>query len=343
MARLMPRVRLPHPFKNEEIAAVMMKLVQSVRRILPLAPLSAAVLLLLSACASAPSYRGETHELRSYPYATARQRPELWVTYYPAFLSQPTPEESEPAGERGRAKPRLLSETRALRDHNGSWTDDAMRHDLDAMQSAGFVGAFLTVRPQDLTDAARLERIRHFMRLAAGCRPVFRVGLCLYADAPLEMGSGNIAQFLLQNGLARPAPSPRLAVIFDAASITLNRQDFHEERLLDILVLQPDGSFLPPRPIAFIRAGDSGAIHGIDWRSQAKWRIPRGDGSFLADKLRQAFISRRPTVILHSWNRFADGSFLVPNTFDGTLLLDTLAAELDRLEVLRLKATPLAK
>lgn len=338
----MPRIRLPHPFKNEEIAAVMMKLLQSVRRILPLALLSAVMLSLLSACASAPSYRGEPHELRSYPYATARQRPELWVTYYPAFLSQPTAM-SEPTGERGRAKPRLLSEVRALRDHNGSWTDDAMRHDLDAMQSAGFVGAFLTVRPQDLTDDARLERIRHFMRLAAGCRPVFRVGLCLYADAPLEMGSGNIAQFLQQNGLAKPAPSPRLAVIFDGASITLNRQDFREERLFDILVLQPDGAFRPQRPIAFIRVGDSGAVPGIDWRSQAKWPIPRGDGSFLADRLRQSFLSRRPTIILHSWNRLADGSFLVPNTFDGTRLLDTLAAEMDRLETLRLKATPLAK
>lgn len=322
------------------IMMMIMKLVRSVRRDLPLALLSAAMLSLLSGCASAPSYRGAAHELRSYPYATARQRPELWVTYYPAFLSQPTAAPVELNGERGRAKPRLLSETRALRDHNGSWTDDAMRHDLDAMQSAGFVGAFLTVRPQDLTDVARLERIRHFMRLASGRRPSFRVGLGLYADTPLEMGSGNIAQFLLQNGLAKPAPSPRLAVIFDGASITLNRQDFREERLLDVLVLQPDGGFRPPRPIAFIRAGDAGPSVGIDWRSQATWPVPRGDGSFLADRLRQAFISRRPTIIIHSWNRIADGSFLVPNTFDGTLLLDTLAAEMDRLETLRLNATP---
>ena len=88
------------------IMMMIMKLVRSVRRDLPLALLCAVMLSLLSGCASAPSYRGAAHELRSYPYATARQRPELWVTYYPAFLSQPTAAPVEPNGERRKLKPK---------------------------------------------------------------------------------------------------------------------------------------------------------------------------------------------------------------------------------------------
>lgn len=302
--------------------------------------LGVVVTLGLSSCSSAPAYQGLMRELKRYPYPAAQQ-PQFWVTYYPAYLSTPATTTPElPVEEHGRAQPRLLAEVRALRDHHGAWTDDAMSHDLNAIQSAGFHGLLLMVCPQDLTTPTLFARMQHFKRLAASRGLQLKVGLGLFSETPLVMGSGNLAKFLVENGFVASAPSSRLPVVYDERSITMNRQNFDEERHFDFRALRRDGTFRPAGGLVYLCAGDSGSNPGITWRSQTSWRLPRGDGSFLKAGLRQAFAERRSIIVIHSWNRFADGSFIVPNTFDGNLLLDVIASEMDALETLRLNAAP---
>lgn len=121
-----------------------------------------------------------------------------------------------------------------------------------------------------------------------------------------------------------------MLVIIDTSSINLNRQDFPEEKHFDFRTLQAIGDGVCRIPVA-----DAGNVAKIDWTSQRSWPIPRGDGSFFAVAIRRAFLAKSPILLLHSWNCFKDGSFLVPNNFDENLMQNVLYEEYENLDALK--------
>ncbi len=303
-----------------------------------------ATMVLLSGCTlMKPTYRGENIVLNTYPYSGSNVRPQVVATYCPAFI-QATSSREITVG----ARVTKLEEVRPLRDHAGNWTDEAMRYDLDAMQACGLQGVLLMIRPSDLIDTHHLERIRQFYSLCATRRPVFSVGLLLFSETPLDMGTGNVAQFLSQNGFASlpaalrgrdsTALSNSMLVVFDTRNIHLNWQHFAEERQFEMRPWNGNAGVLPGGAVTMLYGGDSGAETQVSNSAQQRWPIPRGDGSFLANALRRSFVSRSPLICIHSWNWFRDGSFMTPNTLDGTLLATILREEMDHLEELRLKS-----
>ena len=302
-----------------------------------MALLGMATLMLLSSCIfMKPSYSGERVSLTQYPY-NGDETPRVIVTFCPAFALPPPPQISPGT------KVELLADARPYRDDGGVWSDEAMKYDLDTMQAAGIQGVLLMIRPSDLIDAAHIERIRQFFALAAARRPVFSIGLYIFSDSPIDMGSGNVAQFLSQNGFAAlpsglsVVKSKSMLVVFDVRKIRLHRQNYQEERQFDIHTWDGKEKFIADSSIAMLRAADNGQVVLATNIAQHYWPIPRGDGSFLANSLRRAFFLKSPVICIHSWNWFNDGSFICPNTLDFSLLNTVLREEMDALEELRLK------
>ena len=286
-----------------------------------------------------PSFPGESISIDAYPYKDANTRPCILVTYCPAF-GQPPSAQDEIIG----ARIVKLADVRPARDHAGVWSDEAMRYDLESMESFGINGCLLMLRPSELIDFHHVERIRHFFAMCATRRPVFKVGLILYSETPIDMGTGNVAQYLSQNGLeALPAAlsvmphSKSMLVLFDTRNIHLNRQHFVEEKQFDMKEWNGKSDLLSGNSFAMLLGGDCGTETEVTNRAQHRWPVPRGDGSFLANSLRNAFLKQWPFVCIHSWNWFADGSFISANSLDGTLLANVLREELDKLDDLRNK------
>jgi len=301
--------------------------------------IASAMMLLCSCTLMKPSYRGEDIVLNSYPYQNAETRPMVVATYRPAFGLQSSPQTAQLG-----TRVVKLADVRPVRDHGGVWSDEAMRYDLNAMQACGLNGCLLMLRPSELIDTHYLERIRQFFSMCAMCRPVFQVGLFLYSDTPIDMGTGNVAQFLSQNGFAAlPAalsttPDARkMLVVFDTSCIHLNWQHFAEERQFIMKPWNRNMVVLPDNTAMMLCGGNCGLETEVTNSAQHRWPIPRGDGSFLANALRRAFMSHAPLICIHSWNWFRDGSFISANTLDGTLLANILREELDKLEELRLQ------
>ncbi len=297
------------------------------------------MMLLCSCTLLKPHYTGESVKMTAYPYQDAETRPCVLATYCPAFGQ---PQSQQPA-QIGRSVTKL-SDVRPIRDHAGVWSDEAMRYDIDAMQAFGLSGCLLMLRPSELIDPHHLERIKQFFSICAARRPVFAVGLFLYSDTPLDMGTGNVAQFLSQNGFARlpaalvPAAGEKtMLVVFDTRNIHLNWQNFEEEKQFAMKPWSGDMVVLPGNTATMLCAGNCGSETEVTNSAQHRWLVPRGDGSFLANALRRAFMAQNRLICIHSWNWFADGSFISANTLDGTLLANVLREELDKLEELRLQ------
>lgn len=307
----------------------------------------------LSSCVTIPTIQEERVELTKYPYSNASERPELWVTYYPAFSARVyQPRTNVTFTGKVTSVPELLADVRAVKDHDGAWTDEAMQQDINDMQSVGFAGCLLLLTPEELLDRDRLLRIHRFITLCASRSPRFKIGLGIYAQNRLELGSGNFAQFLQQNGFTGlahsltlpPYPPSLLPVIFDARTIRLNQQNYEIEKQFDIRQMRTisdgiGGTVNPSASFRLVRAARCNiGTEGISWKAQHQWIIPRGDGSFFSQSLRKAFLNRTAIICIHSWNGIMDGSFIEPNNYDQQALLDVLYAEMDCLENLRLEA-----
>ena len=272
-------------------------------------------------------------DINEIPKASAGYTPKCWILYYPSFQNS----DAMPVGTPVYGKsPEQLSEVRAVHDHVGSWTDADMNYDIAEIQSTGFDGIMLAVSPEDLVNETRCGRILQFFKLVADARPKLDIGLYIYSKTPLVMGSGNIAQFLIEKGFISPKavpPLPRLLVLFASEGITINHQNFAEEKQFEMhFEGSPDGIWTFPSSVnrfeprisnnrCSVAIANCGHKSGISWSAQHGWKLPRGDGSFFRNNIRLAFKQSPRDILFFSWNNFSDGSFMVANTFDNDLFI----------------------
>ncbi|NLG15128.1 MAG: hypothetical protein GX561_13110 [Lentisphaerae bacterium] len=265
--------------------------------------------LLLSSCRSIPE--DIPIELSHSPYAGS-SLPLLLVEYFP-YPELPS----------GKLRP--------MPSYSG-WTDSRMRRDLSRIRSYGIDGVLLSVTPEDFAESIRSERIRRFFDLASELSPPLRVGLLVGGSKDYEIASGNIAQYLDQQGLAKHKSALLLdgkAVLAFREDIKLIRQVQHPtESFATFRRLGEDWHSVPAgatpgrlsqmEKFTWVKAGDNSKLPGsVDNKHQADWILPRGKGKNFANRLRLAFQNKAGIVCIHSWNDFGDGSFIEPNTMDG--------------------------
>ncbi len=81
----------------------------------------------------------------------------------------------------------------------------------------------------------------------------------------------------------------------------------------------------------FIRAG---LVVGDTADGTYTWALPRNKGNTLKYFLWQAAQVRAPIICISSWNDFASGDFIEPNSLDGNQLMNRLQEELGRIRQL---------
>ena len=265
-------------------------------------------------------------ELRENPYK-GKSSPLILAVYhpYPSFMTT------------------VEAPVRPLPGYDG-WSNNRMERDLSRMQDAGVNGVLLFIKPEDLADGIRFERIRHFHELASARQPVFRVVLVL--DGNNELNTDNASQFIKRKGLAdfpcvlRLHGSPVLAF---SKNIRLVRSGGAESANFCIRHIGNDWP-APPKGADF---GRPAPLDGLVWvktadsrvaadnsdnpasSRQGAWSLPRGKGRNFANRLRLALQEKADIICIQSWNDFSDGSFLEPNTLDRSTMLTVLRKELD--------------
>ena len=272
-------------------------------------------LCLMCGCAGLPADRQTGAE--AVPW-----QPTLVVEYYPYPVWEP--EEA-------------VQDIRPVPAYKG-WTDERMRRDLERLVDVGTDVIMAVVRPQALGRAEVSQRFRRFYELAAEASPDLRITIALYIDGDLSIPFDNLAGFLRQQGLLRHGAAWRptvdgLPVLVCPEGLRLDREGG------DDLKIWRFGRELPVRPqtlehpgvvsewngFAWVRAGDSGGCdHGASQNWQRAWVAPRQGGLVLASQMTEARRMGCSSVILASWNRFTDGSFVEPNSFDGEKVMETV-------------------
>ena len=241
------------------------------------------------------------------------RRPRLWMAYYPY----------EKRGDRPNG-------VRPLPDYTG-WTEQRMRNDLARMHGCGVYGVAVALTPAQLAASDVMGRLERMAELTDAAGLKFTVLLTQpVGAAPLTLDGGNLASYLDGTALARSEALVRYAVaddpsrecvpvfLFDSAVIRIEPAPG-----LHLLPLStPDA---PEGGIPLVRVGDSGgAQEATDGAQRAMWPMPRRRGRELLRQLHTAVANGAHAVLLHSWNRYGDGSFAEPNTLDGPTVTDLL-------------------
>lgn len=299
-----------------------------IQKYLTLSFLSTLIILLAVSCTSSVP-KESMLKLKSNPYP-GNQKPQILAVYHPYPDFNTTVESS----------------IRPLPGYN-NWSDNRMERDLQRMRSVGLNGVLLAIKPEDLADNIRFERIRHFYELAAVQQPVFHVALLLGGNN--ELTTDNVSQFVFRKGLADISSAFKLngkvVVVFEQ-KVRLVQKDKTENETFCYRQIGKNWPAVPagnlicrpalPDHFAWVRIGDNHVVsdnNGVPaFNVQDAWALPRGKGLNFANRLRNAFHDQAAIICIQSWNDFSDGSFMEPNTLDRNIMMTVLQKELEILE-----------
>ena len=254
----------------------------------------------------------------SFPGASALPRCEVWVRYLP--------ETERDAQFRLGVRPVPMD--------NG-WTELRMKRDIERIKASSIDVVMVEATPMQLSDEWFLSRFGRFQEIAevAGVGVVVSLVQAEGENVPLERG--NLIQYaervealgkrgyLSVNG--RPAllvdASFNVADPEDAASEQVSLLRFGKELperrdtpLTDMLPL--------PSKYRWIYAGI--VVSHSKSSSYDTWTIPRRQGASLKRQLKAINDGSCEIVLLDSWNDYARGSFIEPNSMDGMSMMKCL-------------------
>ncbi len=226
------------------------------------------------------------------------------------------------------------------------WTEERMERDWVRFRRLGIDVVLVTVDLSDVTEKFKLESYTRFFRVAesGGGRDHPKIALCLRDSTGEHGGAASLRMFTnwhITNGLGR---SP--------AHFRLNGRPL-------VLLGEGTGRLRGNHPaLAFVRAVGAGApwtltgsasggvfqlsadghqafvsggcVGGGAVRDERAWATPRLKGKTLRRALWAAFSAEARYIVVSSWNDFAAGDFVEPNTLDGESALDVLVKEMAR-------------
>jgi hypothetical protein len=219
-------------------------------------------------------------------------------------------------------------------DYSG-WPDERMVRDFSRMAACGADVALVAIDPRVVREAGRAQRYERLLQLRRRHAAWPRVGFWLQAcdcsaDAVREdelvawLGSlaGRYGEILFDvDGRAvvvvapgfGPAPGQHPALTWLPAGP--HGAWFWPAAARDALELSPDGAG------AVVSAG----MAVIEQDGRVTWSVPRRRGKTLDRALAAALAAAPKFLCVASWNDYADGSFVEPNSLDGKRAMDAMA------------------
>lgn len=222
----------------------------------------------------------------------------LWIEYLPEpdYAAHP---------ERGTGRPTPMF---------SAWSDQRMHSDLQQMADAGMEVILIRMSPEEFAQRATFHRVMHFASLASSRQ--LAVAVYLTSKEALHLEYHNLQHWLAQYsypsapGIARYSGLPFVLI---GGNITVDKLPQNEDTLQLLLC----GQDCPVPPQASTAEGVA-VINGICWiRAGASPRI-------LHSSLRSAQRAGAQIIIVSSWNNHAEGTYVQPNSGDGSAYVEAL-------------------
>lgn len=211
---------------------------------------------------------------------------------------------------------------RAQPDRSG-WTSGSMDMDLRRMGKAKIDVVFVVLNAAD-TERFQVERVDHFVRLAAGLgQNAPRVAVWIRGEegsAPSRVRS--LISMLVQSGAPTSPgwfrPNNRPLLVLQNCGSTVSRHpafSFRRAGSNATTWAAPEG---PRRRATFGDNGRQALVSAGYWDAETReWIVKRNRGLTFREQLWEAVAKQPETIVLSSWNDFHRGDFLAPNTLDG--------------------------
>lgn len=236
--------------------------------------------------------------------------------------------------------------------HN--WPAERMERDIRRLCETGVDLIFCTMALESIRDADDRQRYEQFLSLmATGGVGTPRLAFWLEGSVELaNLESSLFYQWLL--GLPRDTQDKVLYLLDGKPLVILapplgDRLESHPAlsiRRISTRADAPPGAWKMTSPatpsavsvsdngeMAFVVAGMAATRqHDPPFAlmpvSKAVWRLPRNRGASLTKGFNAALALRPQVLCIWSWNDFTDGSFVEPNTEDGTRLMEALKRDI---------------
>ncbi len=254
------------------------------------------------------------------------QKPNFYILYYPYG----------PALTRDIARP--------LPNYSG-WTDERMGKDLRRIKAIGLDVVLLAINLADFEEAYQKERYDRFFQVAENNSDELKVAIWLYNDdvAGLVDDAGASIQGVLEwhlmarigefSSTYKLGNRPLIVLSPDLSNVSASHPAF---RLLRTSGIGTEWTWesptLPHDSAALFNSSGEQAVVYSGWYSKNNWVIPRNSGRTLRKALWSAFRKRSRNICVSSWNDFAAGSFVEPNSLDGEVVVRVLAEEIERVK-----------
>lgn len=236
-----------------------------------------------------------------------------------------------------------------------SWPDERMERDIGRLRETGVDAIILAMDMAVLRDAAIRERYAHFLSLCVAANaatrvpPPLRLVFGLYGDADRAADFPFFVQWffsfpadLRQQMMFGADNRPLLLLAPDLAQALERHPAFRcqiapGDGLGTVRLLEQRGAPLPVAPdaVCTIHAGLLAETTGSGG-GKRDWLLPRRNGKTLRRALAAGAVAGPRLVCIASWNNYAEGSFVEPNTLDGR---HTCAALKREIGVLRQEVT----
>ena len=233
-----------------------------------------------------------------------------------------------------------------------SWTEERMERDIDRFGSLGIDVILLCMDVADLTDAFRQQRIQRFFTLL-GETPESPKAALLLRSAAAENSKirdtlSEAVQWLVTSGVcAQPGYWARGGRGIVGTGDGLDAGTVGHPALALLGTTGPSAAWhWPPASTTLrtslsrdgtqtrITAGLLGSGNtGGGAIGDRGWSVPRAGGRSLLQALWGAFELQARCVCISSWNDFARGDFIEPNSHDQRVLFDTLRREIARVRL----------
>ncbi|MCF7855400.1 MAG: hypothetical protein K9N51_11430 [Candidatus Pacebacteria bacterium] len=219
-----------------------------------------------------------------------------------------------------------------------SWPDERIIRDFSRLSALGVDGILVGIRPGDSVDRFRAERYERLFELVVRHSDWPRIAFWICPEPGVEARRCSLfvdwlTDMLVQYNVAYYQVEARALVVL---SPLYTEWPVHHPALDLRFTARNRGQWnwqpRTPKQLAESESSDQLVVYAGYLESlregHAQWAIPRRGGRTVVESFRNAVESAPGIICISSWNDYAEGSFVEPNTLDGSRVYDLLRREI---------------
>ncbi|MFT5130875.1 MAG: hypothetical protein ACI8W8_004507, partial [Rhodothermales bacterium] len=212
------------------------------------------------------------------------------------------------------------------------WSDARIQHDASRLEASGIKKVYVRMSPRDVRDERRIARLDKFAgKIPASVKVVLLLDCEGMNYAAFETFLDRFAALNLQRhpSYVTSARQP-LLLIENAIALKLVSHPavrIQSKKWSPAPMLAENSKYLAGAKRDYdadeiVLA--AGKCQGTGPAFEVNWTVKRRDGKTLTVAMAAANRLSPAWIVIDSWNDFRNGSFIEPNAFDGSTVLDAV-------------------